>query len=93
MQTEVLITAAAIPGSLFILSSIGGQTAQMTNNDPKAVKMALAGTAATMLIAAAATGSVPTVFTTAVSIVVVFAIMRNVWDTPSLEEATEVFTG
>lgn len=93
MNRELVIATAAIPGSMFIHAQIGSATATMTNNDQRSVRLALTGTSVVMLAAAAATGSIPTVLTTLLSVGLVFFIMRDVWQTPTLADVTNLVTG
>lgn len=86
MPKELVIAAAAIPGTIFVLANIGGSTAQMTNADSEAIKQSLAMTSLAMLIAAGATQNAAAMVTTGLTIAAVFYVMRNIWQTPGVDD-------
>lgn len=81
-NTQVTVAAMSLPGSIFIMSAVGGATAAMTSQDQDAIKRSMGVTAVAMLIAAAATGNLATLLTTAMAIGGVFFAMRSTWSVP-----------
>lgn len=86
MKTEIVVAAAAIPGTMFVLANIGSSTSSMTGRDQEAIKQSLQITSVAMLIAAGATGNAVAVVTTGLAIAAVFYAMREVWNTPALQD-------
>lgn len=93
MNREVVLAAAAVPGTLFVLANIGGSTASMTGGDAKSIRMSLVAAGGALVLASAATGSLPALFTTLMAIGVVMFATRSFWETPKFSDVTETIVG
>lgn len=86
MNNQIIVAAAAIPGTMFVPANIGSSTAQMTGADHDAIRQSLVITSVAMLIAAGATSNLIAVMTTGLAIAAVFYAMRHVWQTPTIQD-------
>lgn len=87
MKSELVLAAGAVPITLYLMANIGGATATIQPGNPTAVREAIGITAVAMLIAAGATGSIPTTLATAVAVAASVWAMRAVWGIPSVRES------
>lgn len=87
MKNELVVAVGAIPVTMFVLSSIGSSTNGLTDGNKQAVKEAMGITSTAMIVAAAATGSVPAAIATGLAIGASFWMMRGIWNVPSLSDA------
>jgi hypothetical protein len=79
MKVEVALAVGSIPTTLLVMSTVGGATAQITGADSSSVKHALIVAGAALIVASAATGSVPASVTTALAVVATMYAMRPAW--------------
>jgi hypothetical protein len=86
MKNELVLAAGAVPMTLFVLANIGSSTSQMTAGNPEAVKQSMGIAATAMLVAAAATGSVPAALATGLAVGASFWAMREVWAIPTVSD-------
>lgn len=87
MKSELFVAAGALPVTMFLLSNIGGNTAQITSGDRASVREAVGLASVAMLVAAASTGSMAATITTALAIAGAIFVMRDIWGIPSITEA------
>jgi hypothetical protein len=79
MKSELALAVGSIPATLLVMSAVGGATAQITGADRDAVRHALMVTGGALVIASAATGSVPTAVTTLLAVAATAYAMRGAW--------------